>query len=76
MITRYKFVDNSAVYFTTSTAIGWTDVFIRELYKIILLDNIGHCQQSLGLKIYAWVLMTNHLHTICNCAGGKDLGLI
>jgi len=29
-----------------------------------------------GLKIHAWVLMTNHLHTICSCKEGHDLGLI
>ena len=76
MSTRYKFVDNSAVYFTTSTVAGWTDVFTREMYKTILLDSIRHCQQSQGLKIHAWILMTNHLHTICSCKEGHDLGLI
>ena len=59
MSTKYKFVDNSAVYFTTSTVAGWTDVFTREMYKTILLDSIRHCQQNQGLKIHAWVLMTN-----------------
>ena len=76
MSTRYKFVDNNAVYFTTSTVVGWTDIFTREMYKTILLDSIRHCQQSQGLKIHAWVLMTNHLHTICSCKEGYDLGLI
>ena len=39
MNTKYKFVDNSAVYFTTSTAAGCTDVFTREMYKTILIDS-------------------------------------
>ena len=73
MSTRYKFIDNEGVYFTTSTVTGWTDVFTREIYKKILLDSIRHCQQSQGLKIHAWVLMTNHLHTICSCKEGHDL---
>ena len=76
MSTRYKFVDNTAVYFTTSTVVGWTDIFTREMYKTILLDSIRYCQLNQGLKIHAWVLMTNHLHTICSCKEGKDLGLI
>ena len=76
MSTRYKFVDNTAVYFTTSTVVGWSDIFTREIYKSILLDSIRHCQLNQGLKIHAWVLMTNHLHTICSCKEGKDLGLI
>jgi len=59
MSTRYKFIDNASVYFTTSTVAGWADIFTREKYKTILLDSIRHCQQSQGLKIHAWVLMTN-----------------
>ena len=59
MSTKYKFADNTAVYFTTSTITDWTDVFTRQLYKTILLDSIRHCQQKQGLLIHAWFLMTN-----------------
>lgn len=76
MSTRYKFIDNSAVYFTTSTVVGWSDIFTRDMYKEILLDSIKHCQLSQGLVIHAWVLMTNHLHTICSCKEGKELSAI
>jgi len=76
MSTRYKFIENTTVYFTTSTVAGWTDIFTREIYKTILLDSIRHCQQSQGLKIHACVLMTHHLHTICSCKEEHDLGLI
>jgi hypothetical protein len=54
MSTRYKFIDNNAVYFTTLTVVGWTDIFTREMYKTILLDSVRHCQQSQGLKLHAW----------------------
>ncbi len=63
MSTKYKFVDNKAVYFTTATVVGWSDIFTREMYKTILLDSIRYCQLNQGLKIHAWVLMSNHLHT-------------
>jgi len=65
MSTRYKFIDNASVYFTTSAIAGWTDVFTREIYKTILLDSIRHCQQSQCLKIHAWVLMTNPARMTC-----------
>ena len=52
-------------------------IFIPEKsIKKILLESIKYCQLNQGLKIHAWVLMTNHLHTICSCKEGKDLGLI
>ena len=44
MSVRYKFIHNNAVYFTTATVVGWTDVFTREMYKTKLLDSIRHCQ--------------------------------
>jgi putative transposase len=60
MSTRYKFVDNKAVYFTTSTVVGWTDIFTREIYKTILVDSMRHCQLNQGIIIHARILMTNH----------------
>ena len=71
MSTRYKIVDNSAVYFTTSTVVGWTDIFTREMYKTILLDSIRYCQASQGLNIHAWVLMTNHRTPFAGAGKGK-----
>ena len=52
------------LYFTTSTVIDWMDVFTRPVYKHIVIDSLKYCQESKGLEIYAWVLMTNHLHMI------------
>ena len=52
------------LYFTTSTVVDWVDIFTRPEYKHIILDSLAYCQESKGLDIYAWVLMTNHLHMI------------
>jgi REP element-mobilizing transposase RayT len=52
------------LYFTTSTVIDWMDVFTRPLYKHIILESLEYCQANKGLDLYAWVLMTNHLHMI------------
>jgi len=76
MSIRYKFIDKKAVYFTTSTVVGWTDIFTREIYKTILLDSIRHCQINQGLILHGWVLMTNHLHTIFSFKEGKDPGQV
>ena len=53
MSTRYKFIDKEAIYFTTSTVVGWCVVFTRDCYKKILLDSLRHCQQSQGLQLHA-----------------------
>jgi putative transposase len=40
------------------------DVFTRKDYIDILLDSLRFYQQEKGLKIYGWVIMTNHIHLI------------
>ena len=52
------------LYFTTSTIVDWIDVFTRPQYKQIIIESLSYCQEEKGLDIYAWVLMTNHLHMV------------
>lgn len=56
-------------YYMTLTVINWVDVFTRPAHKHIIIDSLKHCQDNKGLEIFAWVLMTNHLHMI---ARAKD----
>ncbi|MEO6719497.1 MAG: transposase [Ferruginibacter sp.] len=76
MSSKYKFIDQEAVYFTTSTVVGWSDIFTRDIYRDILLDSIRFCQKNQGLVLHAWVLMTNHLHMICSFKNNNDPGLV
>ena len=62
------------LYFTSSTIIDWMDVFTRPLYKHIIVDSLKYCQDSKGLEIYAWVLMTNHLHMIVGTESDNQIG--
>lgn len=52
------------LYFVTSTVVDWIDIFTRPKYKHIILESLTYCQEKKGLQIYAWVLMSNHLHMI------------
>lgn len=70
MSRRYKFHNPDGIYFTTLTVEGWTDVFTRNEYKNILIDNLQYCQQNKGLEIFAWCIMTNHLHLIIRAKEG------
>ena len=52
------------LYFITTTVIDWLDVFTRPAYKHVVVESLRYCQAQKGLEVYAWVLMTNHLHLI------------
>jgi len=57
------------VYFVTDTVVDWVDIFSRPCYKHIIISSLKYCQEQKGLLIYAWVLMTNHLHMIVGSGG-------
>ncbi|MFK7953495.1 MAG: transposase [Ekhidna sp.] len=61
---RYLISDQNAVYFVTFTVVGWIDVFTRKGYKNEIVDSLNYCISNKGLKVYAWCLMSNHLHLI------------
>ena len=61
---KYKFRDQTANYFVTFTTVYWIDIFTRRLYKDILVESINYCIENKGLVVYAWVIMSNHIHLI------------
>lgn len=71
MAHSYRVYDQEGVYFVTFTVHQWVDVFTRQCYSDILLENLRYCQQQKGLKIYAWVIMSNHCHLILSTVGFK-----
>jgi len=57
------------VYFVTDTVVDWMDIFTRPIYRHIIIESLKYCQTEKGLLIYAWVLMTNHMHMIVGSGG-------
>jgi len=64
MSRKYKFHNPDGTYFVTFAVNGWVDVFTTNQYKDILIDNLAYCCQNKGLEIFAWCIMTNHVHFI------------
>ena len=62
---KYLISDQNSIYYTTTTIIGWIDIFTRISYKEIITKSLNYCVASKGLELFGWVLMTNHLHMIC-----------
>ncbi|MGV9014052.1 MAG: REP-associated tyrosine transposase [Flavobacteriales bacterium] len=73
MSRSYKFLDPQGTYFITFATVEWVDVFTRRQYKDILVESLQHCQEKKGLLLYAWVIMSNHVHLIAAAAEGHAL---
>ena len=70
MSRKYKFHNPEGVYFVSFAVQGWVDVFTRNEYKNILIENLEYCQKHKGLEIFAWCIMTNHVHLIVRAEEG------
>ena len=61
---RYKIIDQHGLNFLTFTVVDWLDIFVRKEYKEIIIDSLKYCQEHKGLQIYAYVIMTSHIHLV------------
>lgn len=59
-----------ACHFTTFNTVDWVDVFIRPVYKQVIVHTLNHFIDNKGLTVYAWCLMTNHLHLMAQAKEG------
>jgi len=64
MSERYKVKDSTAPTFITITVVDWVDLFTRPVYCRILDSSLAHCIANRGLRVHAYVYMTNHIHLI------------
>ena len=69
MSRKYKFSDNEELYFISFAVVHWIDLFIREEYRDVLLESIRFCQEKKDLELYAWCIMTSHVHMIIGTKG-------
>jgi REP element-mobilizing transposase RayT len=69
MSTKYKAVEIDKAYFITITTVGWVDVFTRLSQKMVIIDSLKYCQSQKGLTIFAYCLMSSHLHLFCRADG-------
>ena len=71
MSSKYKVGEDAIAHFVTFSVIGWIDIFSRECYREIFVQSLKYCQENKGLKLHAWVIMTNHVHLIISSDTNK-----
>ena len=64
MPTGYQIDNQAGSYFLTLQVLEWIDIFTRKMYVDIVLKSLAYCRKEKGLKLYAYVVMSNHIHMI------------
>lgn len=61
---KYTIRDSTKLYFVSFATVNWIDVFIRKDYCNIIVDSLNFCIENKGLEVYAWCIMSSHVHLI------------
>jgi len=64
----YPIRNQQGLYFLTFTVVNWINLFTRPCYNDVVIDSLRFCQEKKVLELYAYCLMSNHLHLIAHAA--------
>ena len=67
----YQIHKQDAAYFLTPTAVEWADAFMRREHKQIICDSLNYCVDVKRLEIFAYVIMSSHMHMIARAKEGN-----
>ena len=73
MSRNYKIRGQEKLYFISFATVNWIDVFIRREYKDIVVDSLNFCVENKGLQIYAWCIISSHVHLIIGTKGDNKM---
>ena len=72
----YQIHDQGGCYFLTFQVTQWLDVFSRQRYRDVIVDSFSYCRDCKGLRLIAYVIMTNHVHLIAQTKSEEGLSAI
>jgi REP element-mobilizing transposase RayT len=64
MPTGYQIKNQEAAYYLTLQVVFWIDLFSRKDYRDIVIESLKFCQREKQLEIFAFVIMSNHIHLL------------
>jgi putative transposase len=76
MPSKYHISNPDGIYFVTFATVQWVDLLTRPAHKNIVVESLQYCQENKGLDLYAWCLMTNHVHLIASARENYNLSNI
>ena len=65
---RYRFGEESYPHFMTNTVVAWLPVFSQPDFANVILQSWRFLQQQRDIRIFAFVIMENHLHFIASAS--------
>jgi REP element-mobilizing transposase RayT len=73
MLPKDQSVGDRGCCYLTFNVTDWTDIFVKPVFKQIIVESLNYFVEKRGLIVYGWCLMTNHLHLIAKASKGISL---
>lgn len=61
------------LYFITTKAVGYAHLFQRDIMKRLLIDSLDHLRTQKRMKLFCFVVMSNHVHGIAQFVAADPL---
>jgi len=65
MSEAYKIKAQKGMDFLTLQIVNWVDIFTRRISRDIVIDSFKYSIKNKNFEIYAYVIMSNHIHLLC-----------
>jgi len=59
-------IKTDKAYFLTMTVVNWIDIFTRQNHRDAVIESLKYCQKEKGLVLFAYCIMSNHIHLMAN----------
>jgi len=76
MSTGYQIKEQDGLYYLTLQVVNWVDIFSRSIYRDIVLDSFRYAMEHKSFQLFAYVIMSNHVHLVANSSKGDLSGTI
>ena len=63
--------EQDEVHYVLFQIVKWIDIFTRQVYRDIIIDSLRYSQQNKALEVYAYAIMSNHVHLLIRCGKGR-----
>ena len=57
-------MENNELYFFKTTILNWKKLLKPDKFKMIIIDSLKNLVHRNKIKVYAYVIMDNHIHLI------------
>jgi len=71
MPTGYQIKDQEGLYYLTFQVVDWVDIFTCQIYRDIVIDSFKYAIENKDFQLFAYVIMSNHVHLIANSGAGR-----